>query len=68
MVEYFCPICNSRSIEVTSTDPPPTPVLKSMDEMIDEPMFTTTLSVLRYHGYKARCLNCGHEVKFTRAY
>jgi hypothetical protein len=69
MVEYFCPVCNSRSIEITSTDPPPEIALKSMDEMGNELLgVSVTYPIIRYHKYKARCLNCGHEVEFSKAY
>jgi hypothetical protein len=69
MVEYYCPVCNSRSIEVTSTDPPPEIALKSMDEMGNELLVVSvTYSIIRYHKYKAKCLNCGHEVEFSKAY
>lgn len=71
ITKYYCPICGSEDIEITSKDDPQYVVNKESMNNLSKADTNLTSSgdlvchIYIYH-YKAICKKCGHIVEYSR--
>ena len=65
-VEYYCPKCNSKRIEVARLDKDEVGTKHvSIDQLGTQNYPIASDLVLRYYVYGVKCLDCGYKIEYT---